>query len=69
MKGRNKRGGDEGGRRLDVLGKNGQEDFSRILGKTTKEVCSSIVLGKIHSTGWIGCTQVLGEGGSKNIVS
>ena len=65
VKGRNKRGGDEGGRRLDVLGKNGQEDFSRILGKTTKDVCSSIVLGKIHSTGWIGCTQVSGEGVQK----
>ena len=65
MKGRNERGGDELGRRLDVLGKNGQEDFSRILGKTTKEVCSSIVLGKIHSTGWIGCTQVSCEGVQK----
>ena len=52
MKGRNERGGDELGRRLDVLGKNGQEDFSRILGK-------------IHSTGWIGCTQVSGEGVQK----
>ena len=56
VKGRNKRGGDEGGRRLDVFGENGQEDFERIFGKATKEVCSSIVLGKIHSTGWTNCT-------------